>query len=693
MARLVEISPEEAKRMMESPERRGRRLVEITPERAYELSRQQEGTSESRSPEYKWYESALKGVESGLSSNWSDEIRGAISALTGGSYSDTVKRLRQENKQAAEGNFLPHLAGEIGGGLGAAYSMSRLASKHPKLAPLALLLGVTAGAKPKFTDYVKTSAIAGGFSGAGRGEDDLTSRLVSGGIGSALGGVGGAGTLYLGSLLGKGYDAASKLNPFAQKRTPADELASMVPQEEIVTVLKRISESKASGVPSAGALSASPDIRQNIFRYGEKNPEMSDMIKKTFNQISEGAVERINSKVDDVLKVDNNLTNFNKSYNALKEELGISDDAAKTIDDWVKARDIFKKTYYDPAVTDDVIQRTEKNEDTFQALFKIIANTRVQEVMPEVQKSLLSRDIKGDFILTDLGNLVPERISMKLLDSIREHIKHRKIDVPSDKIIRKDLLEKITKIMDDFSPEYAEVRKTFHAMSEKIDAMKQGYSVFSKNVPAASLDKTVDAIEDKSESFNLRLLPYFKHGFATALKHMSERSKKPVDDISSYVKTEQFQKKIEKLFGKDAYNKLKQHLDSEVEFKSHMKAIPSYKAQTKKTFGETVEDIPETATAAGLAVRALRNVLRKAHSSFSPAARELEKKRQKTLFEEAVRAEFDPSSPFGKSMRDRMKKYGRSVNMYKALAAASPRLTGSLIPETKNRKKQNEGRP
>lgn len=277
--------------------------------------------SAPKEPETGALKAAALGASQGLTFGFGDELygagKGAISAVTGGGFSDAYAKGRDEaraaQKKAAADQPLAYYGGEIAGGVALPFGAARAAGTAARAAPavmepvagaartlgfgqLAANSGANLGART--IAGVREGAAYGAAYGLGQGEGGASERAASSASGAALGGAFGAAAPAL--VDGVSAVARGLATPVRAAMNP-----QAVGREKLAEALMRDVSGEGAGQPGyreafqrlTNRMDTANDAGKNMMLADFGGENTRNLLRSAANQQSSGA-ERMRKTLD-----------------------------------------------------------------------------------------------------------------------------------------------------------------------------------------------------------------------------------------------------------------------------------------------------------------------------------------------------------------------------------------------------------
>lgn len=267
-------------------------------------------------------------IGQGALMGFGEEIEAGLRAIGPSTYSEEVKRLRQQMKQYREEHPAEAIAGEIAGGMltGGAAAL-RSAGK----------VAATTGARALAKTLAQNAIAQGAIGGAGQAEGGLGSRLagavVGGTVGGVVGAAGGRVAQALGTRAARGGRAPSiavetverlmereRMTP-GMLATRAQEMAATTPDARMLDVLGTSGVRKARDIRTLGGEAGAEMERAMAQRAMERPTQMQEALTRSTGRGRESAVATVEDLVDAREKA------ATKLYEALHAQGPVVDDA------------------------------------------------------------------------------------------------------------------------------------------------------------------------------------------------------------------------------------------------------------------------------------------------------------------------------------------------------------------------------
>lgn len=498
------------------------------------------------------------GVLSGATSGFSDELAGLLSSALGGDYEKTVSGMREREDVLSRANPWTHFGGKMLGSLITAGQggnimklLSSLGSGGTKVGQAVLpFIGSTASKAPSFLDYLKVGAASGALSSIGESEGSFTERLMPGAFGAAFG----AATTPIAAGLGKGIGAAS--SAIGRKLSESKDLSNLrsyFPEEGIEGTIKGLedvvsqpSRRDISETLSISVLDKNPTLRRQLFRQAENDQGMLNFLAESYGKRAEGFKDRIYKGISNILRPKVNIPSTIESVKAERGE---------------RTSGLFREAISDVPIP----------ERLYSKIDSLMRRPTIQKAFKEAKDKLKDYDIRLESFSSDKFSNIPSRMTMDVLDEMRNVLKglYVKASTDKDRALYTDLRKQITSIMDEASPRYREARGVYEGYSENIDALRAGQNAFAK---IASPDEALQKIKpfEKSEIND----EYVKSGFASAFRDKLEDSSDILGDINKLLQKSSFREKVKTLFGEKSLSDLEQLAKKEKSLYDQISELP-----------------------------------------------------------------------------------------------------------------------
>jgi hypothetical protein len=275
----------------------------------------------AKQPQTGALKAAALGASQGLTFGFGDELygagKGAVSAITGGGFSDAYAKGRDEaraaQKQAAADQPVAYYGGEIAGGVALPFGAARVAGVAARAAPAAMepvagaartlgfgQLAANSGANlgARTVAGVREGAAYGAAYGLGQGEGGVAERAANSASGAALGGAFGAAAPAL--VDGVSAVARGLSTPVRAAMNP-----QAVGREKLAEALMRDVSGEAAAQPGyreafqrlTNRMDAADDAGKNMMLADFGGENTRNLLRSAANTQSTGA-ERLRKRLD-----------------------------------------------------------------------------------------------------------------------------------------------------------------------------------------------------------------------------------------------------------------------------------------------------------------------------------------------------------------------------------------------------------
>ncbi|WP_375693336.1 hypothetical protein [Bartonella sp. AP23HLJMH] len=571
----------------------------------------------------------------GLTANFSDELQGLFSHLSGSNYDEAVKKARAYQRAVHRaypwlsfgGNFIGSILPLIATGgvpliasrLGLAAFGARKASLFPRLVGEAIgIPGKDLGLKTA----VRSGALSGALSGVGSGVgwgDSIDSGINN----AAIGSIASPFLSIVGSFAGRGYNAignAGKKAPDGFSKRDLRNIASYAYHSGI----KNLPDTLAKSGSEARLSDIIPGFKNHIYGIVQNNRMLHEQLNEELGKRAAGISGRMGKALDE---------NFIKRKgsgdleDALEESVNKSTstlDAGQLQKAFDNIGSIKSQPLYDTALSTALKPEHQKKVQ------QLMEHSHFKKAYEEATQDVNNRKI------TDAAYV------QKYPDSIMDILHRTKVKI-SNQIQRDNLngidtadlvsLEKyIIKLLEDISGDYKTAREVFASYKDLSKAIKEGYDSLSSSVSInEALNKSnlyqskgkVSSVGDRAPSFE----DAYKLGIRSKIDDEMFNSSDKLEYYKNLFNTDSYVEKLKSPFGEDAVKRLKDAFEYEQLYNKTYKGIPELRDRARPKLFQGFKEYKDIGQFPHAVVRILRNAHRMTTSQKNlKALQKLDKK-------------------------------------------------------------------
>ncbi|WP_273789981.1 hypothetical protein [Bartonella sp. ML70XJBT] len=571
----------------------------------------------------------------GLTSNFSDELQGALSHLSGGNYDETVKKARAYQRAIHRahpwlsfgGNILGSIVPLIATG-GIPWIASRLGLAvfgAGKAGLLPRLVGEAIGIPGKdlgIKSVARAGALSGALSGIGSGVGWGDS--VDSGINNAVVGSIAAPILAIGgSVAGKAYNAirnTGKKVPDGFSKRNLRNIASYAHNSGI----QNLSEALAKKGPETRLSDIIPGFRQHVYNIVKTNRVLHEKFDEELGKRAAGFSERMGKTLDE---------NFIKRKGAGELEGALEEAVDKSTS--ILDAEQLKKAF------DNIgsIKSGPLYDTALSVALKPEHQKKVNQLMEHSVFRKAYEDATQDFnnrIMTDAAYVQKHHNpTMDILHRTKMKISNQIQRDNLDGIDTADLvsLEKyLIALLDDISKNYKAAREVFASYKDLSKAVKEGYDSLSPSITINEvLGKSnvykskgkISSVGDRTPSFE----DAYKLGTRSKIDYESANSSDKLEYYKNLFNTDSYVEKLKSLFGEDSLKRLKDAFELEQLYNKTYQGIPELTDRARPKLFQGFKEYKDIGQFPHAAFRVLKNAHMMTMSQKRLAVqRELDKK-------------------------------------------------------------------